>query len=203
MLNDEEQAKEGKIAELLQQKPQRQTGLRLMPVLILLGVIVILGAVFVGAWRVYTTNSASPSRTQNNGSTGKKGGSNSSREAPWENYPAVYGQILRAQFAQGMHMTEQQVQGNFRSTVLATQTPGGHVGVEISSPQVTKWLNDLAQTQGISQDQLHTIEATAIQQAHATLVQQHVLTQQQADQTIRGMNQDDMNMNIMVAFLRS
>ncbi|EFH82436.1 hypothetical protein [Ktedonobacter racemifer] len=201
MLNEEEQAKEGQIAELLQQKPQRQTGWRLMPVLLLLGVTVILGGGLVAVWRVYTTNSASPTQTA------KKGGpsttSTSSGSAPWDNYPAVYWQTLRAQFAQGMHMTEQQIQDNFRSTVLATQTPASHGGAEISSPQATEWLNDLAQTQGISQDQLHTIEATAVQQAHAALVQQHVLTHQQADQTIHGMNQDDMNLNIIEAFLRS
>ncbi|GHO59845.1 hypothetical protein KSB_83200 [Ktedonobacter robiniae] len=52
MLNEEEQAKEGKIAELLQQKPQRQAGLRLKSFLLLLGVIVILGAGLVIAWRV-------------------------------------------------------------------------------------------------------------------------------------------------------
>ncbi|GHO47424.1 hypothetical protein [Ktedonospora formicarum] len=203
MLNNEEQAKEGKIANILQQKPQRRADLRLKFFLLLLGVIVILSSGLVVAWRVYTTNSASPSRTQNNGSTNKKGSSNSSGEAPWENYPAVYWQTLRAQFAQGLHMTEQQVRDNFHSTVLATQTPAGHGGAEISSPQATKWLNDLAQAQGISQEQLHAIEVAAVQQAHAALVQQHVLTQQQADQTIRGMNQDDMNMNIMEAFLRS
>lgn len=207
MPNDEQQANEEKIAELLQQKPQRQIGLRLKSFLFLLGVIIILGAGLVIVWRVYTTSSASPSRIQNNGSTGKAGSSNSSDEAPWENYPAVYWQTLRAQFAQGLHMTEQQVQDNFRSSVLATQTSVSHGGAgkgyEITSPQATKWLNDLAQTQGISQGQLHTIEATAVQQAHAALVQQRVLTQRQADQTIRGMNQDDMNMNMMEAFLRS
>jgi hypothetical protein len=191
MLNKEEQK-----SDLLQKKPQRQTGWRLMPVLILLGVIVILGGALVAVWRVYTTNSTSPTQTA------KKGGpSTSSGSAPWDSYPAVYWQTLRAQFAQGMHMTEQQVKDNLQSTYLATQsaTAGGQVGVNDTA--ATQWLNNLAQAQGISQAQLHTIELTAVKQAHAVLVQQHVLTQQQADQTINGMSQDDLNAHMFDAFL--
>ncbi|MBO0790507.1 MAG: hypothetical protein J2P36_06095 [Ktedonobacteraceae bacterium] len=195
MSNQEEQK-----SDLLQKKPQRQTGRRLMPLLISLGVIVILAGALVAVWRVYATNSASPSTNATPTQTAK-GGSSSSRSSPWDNYPPVYWQTLRAQFAQGMHMTQPQIQENLRSTYLATQTPTNSGRVEINETAASQWLSGLAQTQGISQEQLHTIEATAVQQAHSMLVDQHVLTQQQADETIHGMSQDDLNMHIMDAFL--
>ncbi len=194
MLNKEEQT-----SELLQKKPQRQTGFRLLPLLILLGVIVILSCALVAAWRVYTTNSVAPTQTAKKGEPGTT--STSSGSAPWDNYPAVYWQTLREQFAQGMHMTEQQVKDNLQSTFLTTQTPTNNEGVEIRATDASKWLSDLAQEQNIPQEQLHTIEATAVQQAHSVLVKQHVLTHQQADETMRGMSQDDVNTNIMSAFI--
>jgi hypothetical protein len=189
--------------EIIQKKPEQQKKRPLVSVLLLIGGgIVILGALLLAGWQVYTTNNASPSTKspiQIKGGTGKGGTSNG--QAPWENYPDVYWQTLRAQVAQGLHMNQQQIKNSLQSTFLATQTPTNNRGVEIHSTDASKWLNDLAQKQGISQNQLHTIEVTAVQQAHAVLVQQHVLTQQQADKTIRGMNQDDLNMHITEAFL--
>jgi hypothetical protein len=196
MLNKEEQP-----SELLQTKPQRQTGLRLMPVLILLGGIVILGAVLVAGWRVYTTDSASPgtrSQTQTGGGTGN--GSTSSSGAPSDNYPIVYWQTLRAQFAQGLHMTEQQVENNLQASLLARQTAPSNGTVGINAAAASHWLSGPAQARGISQDQLHTIETTAVQRAYAVLIEQHVLTQQQADEAIQGMSQDELNLQIMEAF---
>ena len=75
MLNKEEQP-----LDLLQKKPQWQTGPRLLSFLILPGVMVILGVVLMGAWRVYMTNNASSNTAasaQSTGSTGSKGTNNS------------------------------------------------------------------------------------------------------------------------------
>jgi hypothetical protein len=195
MLNKEEQS-----SDLLQKKPQRQTGWRLMPFLMLPGMIIILGVVLVGAWRI--TNSA-PSSTgssaQNTGNTGNRGTSNS--QTPGDNHPAVYWQTLRVQFAQGMHMTEQQIQENVQSTLLATHPPTTNGRVELNAADAAQWVSDLATARGISQNQLHTIEVTAVQRAYAVLVEQHVLTQQQANEDIQGMSQDDLNDNIMSAFV--
>lgn len=188
MLNQEEQK-----SDLLQKKPQRQTGWRLMPVLISLGVIVILAGVLVAVWQIYTTNKAPSSANTPSTQTTKKGGpATGSSGSSWDNYPTVYWQTLRTQFAQGMHMTEQQVKNNLQSTYLATQsaTTGGRV--EVNDTAATQWLNNLAQTQGISQTQLHTIELTAVKQAHAVLVRQGVLTQQQANQTINDMSREEL-----------
>src|SRR5437762_218346 len=92
MLNTNEQK-----AELLQRKPERQTKHRFAPLLLLLGGIVILGALLVVAWQVYATNnaasSANKSSTQTKGGTGKPS-KQSQGNAPSDNYPPVYWQTL-------------------------------------------------------------------------------------------------------------
>lgn len=197
MLNKEKQS-----SDLLQQKPQRQTGPRLLSVLILPGVIIILGVVLMGAWRVYITNNASlntAASAQSTGSTGSKG--TNSSQALGMSHPAEYWQTLRAQFAQGMHMTEQQIQENMQSTLLATPTHLTNGGVNLNATDAAKWVGDLASARGIPQDQLHTIEVTAIQRAYAVLVEQHVLTNQQANEKVQGMSQADLNDDVMSAFV--
>jgi hypothetical protein len=195
MLNKEEQT-----AELLQKKPQRQTGRRLTLFLVLPGVIIILGVVLAGAWQVYRTHNA-PSSTgspaQTRGGTGNGGTSNS--QVPGQNYPDVYWQTLRAQFAQGLHMTEQQVKDNLQA-FLTTQTPTNRGTVALSAATAAQWLSGLAGAEGISQSQMHALEVTAVQHAYAVLVEQHVLTQQQANEAMQGMNQDDLNTRTMSAF---
>jgi hypothetical protein len=196
---------------LLRKKPQRdrkktlwQSGRQF---LILLGGLVILGVVLLAVWQMHTTNASpgtgGPSSTAGASTQTAKGGGQSSNGSgsPWDSYPAVYWQTLRTQFAQGMHMTEQQVKNNLQSTYLATQSATAGGRVEVNDTAATQWLNNLAQEQGISQTQLHTIELTAVKQAHAVLVQQNVLTQQQADQTINGMSQNDLNAHMFDAFL--
>ncbi|GHO72568.1 hypothetical protein KSD_03390 [Ktedonobacter sp. SOSP1-85] len=188
MLNKDEQQ-----MRLLQQKPQQQQKLRPAPFLLLLGGIVILGALLVVGWQVYTTNNASSSTGSRTGERPTQGPTH----APWDDYPEVYWQTLRAHVAQGLHMTEQQIQSNLQSTFHANSSSNKK---EIAAAEVAQWLSNLASAHGISQTQLHTIEVTAVQQAHAVLVEQHVLTQQQADENMHSMNQDDLNFHIVDAF---
>lgn len=211
LLRQDEGVQENQKASLLQKKPLRSRRKALWrsgwQFSILLGGLVILGVVLLAIWQVHTT-SASPGTGGPSGTGGvstqtvKGGGqSGNSSGSPWDSYPTVYWQTLRARFAQGMHMTEQQVKNNLQSTYLATQsaTTGGRV--EVNDTAATQWLSNLAQAQGISQAQLHTIELTAVKQAHAVLVQQGVLTQQQANQTMNDMSREELNAHIFDAFL--
>ncbi|EFH80193.1 hypothetical protein [Ktedonobacter racemifer] len=189
MLNNNEQ-------NSLQRKPERQKKLRLAPLLLLLGGVVIMGTLLMVAWQVYTTNQ-SPSSTGRGSTQGTEGPTH----APWDDYPEVYWQTLRAQVAQGLHMTEQQIHDNLHSTLLANASTGSNQ-TEISSADAAQWMSDLASAHGVSQAQLHTIEVTAVQKAHTILVNQHVLTQQQADENMHMMNQDNLNFNMVNAFSR-
>ncbi|GHO49030.1 hypothetical protein [Ktedonospora formicarum] len=192
MLNKGEQP-----IELLQQKPpRRQQKLSFAPFLLLIGGTVILGALLVGAWQVYTTNNNVSSNTERQ-STGGKG--NSAQDpASWDSYPQVYWQTLRTEVAQGLHMSEQQIQSNFQSTFHTNSSSNKQ---DITAAEVAQWLSNLANAHGVSQKQLHTLEVTAVQKAHTVLVNQHVLTQQQANENMRRLNnQDDLNMHIFNAF---
>jgi hypothetical protein len=187
-------------AELLRNKPQRQKKPGLKSLLLLLGGLVILGALFVAAWQVYALNNpSSPAQSKTN--TGNQGGDGASN--PWENYPSIYWQTLKTQIAQGLHMDEQQVVSKVQSQVPATQTTNGSK-FGLDSSTATTILNNLAHSQGLSQAQLHTIEVNAIQQAHAVLVQRGVLTQQQASknlQALLALDRDNINLHVVSAFL--
>ncbi|GHO57841.1 hypothetical protein [Ktedonobacter robiniae] len=182
---------------LLQHKPLRQQKLRLAPFLLLLGGMVILSALLLLGWQVYTTNNASSSTNSNTGQRSAQ--DDSPTQNPWDEYPDVYWQTLRAQVAQRLHMSEQQIQDNLHATLLANVTADGKKN-GISSANAAKWMNDLASAHGISQTQLHTIKITAIREAHKVLVNRHILTQQQADENMRMMNQDDLNFHMVEAF---
>ncbi|GHO47669.1 hypothetical protein [Ktedonospora formicarum] len=180
-------------ANLLQQKPQRQQKLRLAPFLFLLGGMVILSVLLLAGWQVYITNTA-PSSTGNISTQ-----HDDPVHKPWDDYPDVYWQTLRAQMAQRLHMSEQQIRDNLHATLLANNSADGNK-TNISSADAAKWMKDLASAHGISQEQLHIIELTAVRQAHKTLVDRHKLTQQQADENMRKMNQDDLNFHMVDAF---
>lgn len=182
-------------AQLLQEKPQQQKKLRLTSLLLLSGGIIILGALLIVAWQVYAANNVSSNKTAQ---TGTKDAS-----APWDNYPTIYWQTLRTQVAQGLHLSEQQIESRVQSDFPATQTANG-AKFNVSATAATQALSDLARAQGISQQQLHAIEVNAIQKAHAALVTQGVLTQQQAsenNQTLIAMGQDSVSLHIITAFI--
>lgn len=191
MLNKDEQQ-----IELLQQKPPRRQKLSFAPFLLLIGGIVILSALLVVSWQVYTTNNNASSNTGRQPTQGK--GTRAQDPASWDSYPQVYWQTLRKEVAQGLQMSEQQIQSNLQSTFHANSSSNKK---EITAAEVVQWLSNLASAHGVSQEQLHTIEVTAVQKAHTVLVNQHVLTQQQANENMRRLdNQDDLTMHIFNAF---
>lgn len=182
--------------ELLQQKPPRRQKLSFAPFLLLLGGIVILSALLVGTWQVYTTNNNASTDTGRQATQSQ--GITAQAPASWDSYPQVYWQTLRKEVAQGLQMSEQQIQGNLQSTFHTNSSSNKK---EIAAAEVAQWLSNLASVHGISQTRLHTIEVTAAQKAHTVLVNQHVLTQQQANENMRRLdNQDDLNMHIFNAF---
>jgi hypothetical protein len=201
MLNKSEQH-----AELLRNKPQQRTKLRPAPLLLLMGSVIILGALLVLAWQAYTiaNGSAGTARSCTTCTGGE--GNNGSNDPPWEHYPTVYWQTLRTQVAQGFHMSEKQMQVALQSAMqpAGTSTEKGNANQNSASVRGDgKALSDLATAQGISQNQLHAIEAAAIQQAHAVLVNQKVLTQQDASDNIRAilaMDQNSLNVYIIEVF---
>lgn len=205
MLNKDEQG-----AALLREKPQLQMKRRLTPFLMLAGGIVILGALLVVAWQVYTANQPSSSSRQTC-NTCTKGRQVFSSSPPWERYPAIYWQTLRTQVAQGFHMSEQQMKSALQP---AGQQPTGTPAAKVITSQTAlpvqgsgkiagQSLSNLARTRGISPDQLHAIEVAAVQQAHTVLVNQRFLTQQQASENIQAiltLDQDSLNAHIIEAF---
>lgn len=186
---------------LLQEKPQRRQGSRLALLLCLLGGIVILGAGLVVAWhQIHAANNAPVSATPQ---PGKNQTANNNAVSPWANYPAVYWQTLRTQMAQGFHMSEQQMKSTLQTSVPPTADAASQPKSN-SAPDVGKPLSDLAIAQNITQEQLHTMEVNAVQQAHTVLVSQGILTQQQADENIQAittMDQSSLNWHIIDAFV--
>jgi hypothetical protein len=182
--------------ELLRTKPERGTTLRPAPFLLLIGGVIILSTLFVVVWQVASTSNGSSNANTGN-SPGKQQSTTTDDRAPWDRYPSAYWQTLRAQIAQGLHLSEQQIKDKMQ-TAFPKEGSDKEIGKAI-----VKWWNDLATTQGLTQQQFQTLKKTAIQQAHAELVRQQVLTQQKSDENsalLLALDQNSLNIHITDAF---
>ena len=181
----------------LQNRPQRRSRGRISLLLLALGVIVMIGGAGILTWQItsHQAPSATPSTSGSPGARQTKAALlNQQPElppGPQGNQP-VYWQTIQQQVAQGLHLTTAQIQAELQPP--ASSTKGG----------TPREIDSVALEQGISLDQLHTIEVNAVQRAFNKLVSQGVETQQQADQwmqTVRGWPQSNLNGYITDVFV--
>jgi hypothetical protein len=180
---------QSELQQHLQKKPQRRSRGRMSLLLLALGVIVMLGGAGMLTWQItaHQAPSPTPATAGSLGAQQTKAVLQSQQPelppGPQGNQP-VYWQAIQEQVAQGLHLSPVQIQTELQPPV--SNTKGG------TPPNI----GNVALEQGISLDQLRTIEINAMQQAFNKLVSQGVETQQQVDQwmqMVRGWAQSNLN----------
>jgi len=151
---------------LLQSRPQREGGWRkgrtLPIVMLLVGAVIIIGAGTVLAVVLASRGSAaSSSNTTNSTITNKQANSNCGQEG---HLPPVYWNTLLQQAAQGLHLSVAQVTARIK---------GG------------KSIQDVASEQGISAQQLQSIEISALHAANNQMVAMQCESQANANANVQ------------------
>lgn len=147
--------------------------------------LVSLGALLVGCQGGSSAPSAATTSTPAKGSG----------SLPGDSDPQIYWDTIKQQVAQGLHRSVADL------TALWGATPGG--GQKGSNPPAAVTISDVATQEGLTRDQLTSLELNAIQTACTQLVHQGALTQAQADarmQEIRGWSLSDLDGYTMYAF---
>lgn len=172
-------------------------------ILLLLGGVLIIAVGAIVAWQVLFPPSAPTSlRTTKTGTPAAQKGSTSQATPPGWNDPALYWQTIREQVAQGLHLSVAQVTTKLQAAG-ATSTAPPSSGKNGAAPDPGTPMTAVAVQQGISTDQLRTIELNALQRACDVMVAQGKLAQTAADQrmqTFRGFDQGTLNWYVMHAF---
>lgn len=204
---------------MFEQNPQKQTSPEATPrfqsravprsrrapaiLLLLLGGVLIIGVGAVVAWQTLFPHPV-PARLSATGTStpaGNKGG-NSEATPPGWNDPAIYWQTIREQVAQGLHLSVAQITTKLQAAgATSTATPPANKNGAAPDPGAP--MTAVAVQQGISTDQLRTIELNALQKACDVMVAQGKLAQTEADQrmqTFRGFDQGTLNWYVMHAF---
>lgn len=208
---------------LLHQRPQRPSGGRGIAIwLPVLGGIIVIAVLVVVAVLVFLrpgnggTNAVTPTATTasnapaaTTGSTPATGGKDNTggtsttpgsgpqkgQALIGEGDPQVYWDTIKAQVAQGLHLSVSTLTDKLKPPVSS----GGKGGAAPTGVTI----GEIATQQGVSLSDLHTIEINAIQQATNTLVSQNALSQPNADQrmqTIQSWSQDSLDGYTMYAF---
>src|SRR5258707_9091675 len=198
----EEQTQEGpspEIATLLQSRPQRRSRRGLAFLLSLLGGVVIVGVVAIIAWQALsspgsnTTGTGAVTTPKGNNTTG-------STVPPGWNDPAVYWDPIKTTVAQGLHLSVAQVTTKLQAA-QGTSTPTSSNKGNPPDPRAP--MTVLAVQQGLSSDQLHTLELNALQKGCDAMVAQGKLSQAEARQRMQTFNtwdQGTLNWYIIHAF---
>ena len=185
---------------LLQSRPQRQSRRGPATLLLLAGALVLVGVVAIVAWQAFLPRSSAPGTGTSTPASGK--GQNSSATPPGWNDPALYWQTIREQVAQGLHLTVAQVTAQLQAAGAASTATPSSSG-KGNAPDPGAPMTAVAAHQGITTDQLRTIELSALQKGCDALVAQGTLTQAQADQrmqTFNGWDQGTLNWYVTHAF---
>ncbi len=146
--------------------------------------LVSLGGLLAACQGVSTSNTAATS-------TPAKGSGN----LPGDGDPQIYWDTIKQQVAQGLHRSVADL------TALWSTPPGGVQ--KGGNPPAAVTISDVATQEGLTRDQLTSLELNAIQTACTQLVHQGALTQAQADarmQEIRGWSLSDLDGYTMYAF---
>ncbi len=142
------------------------------------------------------------SRAGHSDDTSSRKGDNNSATPPGWNDPAIYWQTIREQIAQGLHLSVAQVTANLQAAG-ATSTATPSTNKNAASPDPGAPMTAVAAQQGITTEQLRTIELNALQKACDVMVAQGKLTQTEANQRMQmfeGWDQGTMNWYVMYAF---
>ncbi len=199
----EERTQEGTRPEtstLFQSRPQRRSRRGLAFLLFLLSGVVIVGGIAFIVWQALSPGS----NTSGTGAlTTPKGNNNSGSSVPpgW-NDPATYWDPIRTTVAQGLHLSVAQVTTRLQAaSPQSTSTPtSSNKG---SPPDPGGAMTALAAQQGLSIEQLRTLELNALQKGCNAMVAQGKLSQADASQrmqTFNGWDQGTLNWYIMHAF---
>jgi hypothetical protein len=145
----------------LQEKPQRSRGWsRSALLIVILGSAILLGGGGVLAWQVTALTSSAPAQS----TTASRGPIKAEPTQAAGCGPRLPWDFLVQQAANGLHLTVAQI----KTQVLTGKT-----------------LQDIAVAQGISQNQLHTIEVQALRASYNKFVSMGCYTQQGADAGFR------------------
>jgi hypothetical protein len=188
---------------ILQSRPQRRSRRGLATLLFLLGALVIAGVIAIIAWQALSLHHPSTSSSVTGTSTPASNKGNSSNSTPpgW-NDPVIYWQTIREQAAQGLHLTVAQVTAKLRAAG-AMSTPTPLANKNSAAPDTGAPMTAVAVQQGISTDQLRTIELNALRKACDVMVAQGKLAQADADQRMQmfeGWDQGTLNWYVTHAF---
>lgn len=148
---------------ILQNKPQRQSGWRrnriLSAILLLVGGAIIVGTGIVVAELSFSSGPV-PAKNANPPAVNDKQSSSDCGQS----LPPSYWDTLLQQAASGLHLSVTWVKAQIRAR---------------------KRIQDIAAAQGISQQQLHTIEVNALQAANNQMVRMKCQTQSQANANVQ------------------
>lgn len=199
----EEHTREGTkpaISTLLQSRPQRRSRRGPALLLSLLGGIVIASVIVFIAWQAL----APGANTAGTGAVNKsKGGDNGGSAVPpgW-NDPATYWDPIRTTVAQGLHLSVAQVTARLQAA-SPQGTPTVTSANKSSQPAPGAAMTAVAAQQGLSTEQLHTLEINALQKGCNAMVAQGKLSladENQRMQMFNGWDQGTLNWYIMHAF---
>ncbi|HZU71084.1 MAG TPA: hypothetical protein VFA09_27660 [Ktedonobacteraceae bacterium] len=199
----EEQTQEGtrpEVSTLLQSRPQRRSRRGLALLLFLLGGVVMVSVVAFIAWQALSLGS---NTTGTGAVITPKGNTNGGSAVPpgW-NDPATYWDPIRTTVAQGLHLSVAQVTTRLQAASLqSTSTPiSSNKG---SPPDPGAAMTALAVQQGLSIEQLRTLELNALQKGCDAMVAQGKLSQAEASQRMQTFNswdQGTLNWYVIHAF---
>ena len=189
-------------SSLLEGKPELRSRRSVAHLLLLLGGMIIIGVIAIVAWQALSQHAASTGTNAAGTSTSSRKGDNNSATPPGWNDPAIYWGTIRTQVAQGLHLSVAQVTAKLRAaTPSSTSTPTSTS--KGSAPDPGAPMTAVAAQQGISTDQLRTLELNALHKGCDAMVAQGKLSQGDADQRMQmfeGWDQGTMNWYVMHAF---
>lgn len=184
----------------LEGKPQRRSRRSIASLLLLLGGVIIIGVIAIVAWQALSQHAASTGSNAVGTSTSSRKSDNNSATPPGWNDPVIYWGTIRTQVAQGLRLSVAQVTAKLRAaTPPSTPTPTN----KGSAPDPGAPMTAVAVQQGISTDQLRTLELHALQKGCDAMVAQGKLSRGDADQRMQmfeGWDQGTMNWYVMHAF---
>lgn len=184
----------------LEGKPQQRSKRSVASLLLLLGGVIIIGVIAIVAWQALSQHAASTGASTGGTSTSSRKGENNSATPPGWNDPAIYWGTIRTQVAQGLHLSVAQVTAKLRAATPPGTPTSTNKG---SAPDPGAPMTAVAVQQGISTDQLRTLELHALQKGCDALVAQGKLSRGDADQRMQmfeGWDQGTMNWYVMHAF---
>lgn len=201
---DTQQSTSPELTDLLRNRPQRRSRRRPAALLLLLGGVIVVGVVAIVAWQALAQHTpSSPSAITPGPNTPVKGNDSGNAVPPGWNDPAIYWQTIRTHVAQGLHLSVAQVTTQLQAAGATSASTPASTSKNSTVPEPGAPMANLAAQQGISTDQLRTLELNALQEACNTMMARGKLTQADVDQRMqafRGWDQGTLNWYVMHAF---